>query len=157
MQLPNDLENYIRYKLTGGPRKKYVKEGVLPHIFDCQPYRKTATNDNSYKLQRDRLKCNQKKIIAKILAEDEAKQMENIVISKPEPLFIPCRNIQITQDLVKKHCSSEISKAKNLTNKERDPLFIPLSIENKILYSNPVSDFGQLNDFVVGAHFLAQL
>lgn len=40
LQLEEDMENYIRFKLMGGQIK--MKNNVVPHIFDCQPDRKRA-------------------------------------------------------------------------------------------------------------------
>lgn len=40
LQLPEDMENYIKFKLMGGLKK--MKPNVVPHIFDCQPDRKRS-------------------------------------------------------------------------------------------------------------------
>ena len=36
-QLKEDMENYVKYSLTGKPMK--IKKGVFPHFFDCQKHR----------------------------------------------------------------------------------------------------------------------
>ena len=36
-QLKDDMENYVKYSLTGKPIK--VKKDVFPHFFDCQKHR----------------------------------------------------------------------------------------------------------------------
>ena len=43
-QLKEDMENYVKYSLTGKPIR--IKKGVFPHFFDCQKYcsnKKTPT------------------------------------------------------------------------------------------------------------------
>lgn len=40
LQLEEDMENYIKFRLMGGQKK--MKKHVVPHIFDCQPDRKRA-------------------------------------------------------------------------------------------------------------------
>ena len=36
-QLKEDMENYVKYSLTGKPIK--IKKGVFPHFFDYQKHR----------------------------------------------------------------------------------------------------------------------
>ncbi|XP_050510330.1 uncharacterized protein LOC126892532 [Diabrotica virgifera virgifera] len=38
--LEEDIDNYVKYKLMGGPKK--MKPNVVPHIFDCQQSRKRS-------------------------------------------------------------------------------------------------------------------
>lgn len=50
LQLENDLENYMRYKLQGV--KKRLKKNVVPHIFECQKTKKTVPRQTGQKRRR---------------------------------------------------------------------------------------------------------
>lgn len=53
LQLENDMENYMRWKMMGGFIR--LKKGVVPHIFDCQSFGETKS------LSRRRIRCGRRK------------------------------------------------------------------------------------------------
>lgn len=65
------MENYVRYSLWGAPTR--MKSSVIPHIFDCQPDRRTTASST---LRPGYVKLNRKRTIDKILSEN---RLENSI------------------------------------------------------------------------------
>ncbi|XP_011859108.1 PREDICTED: uncharacterized protein LOC105556620 [Vollenhovia emeryi] len=87
--LKEDMENYIRFTMMGGPI--ILKKDVVPHIFDCHPQRNTA---RSSKPRFAAEKLNLKRTITEVLAESEGdcehkKNVENAASSFEKCLAKP--------------------------------------------------------------------
>ncbi|KAM0735265.1 hypothetical protein ACS0PU_010413 [Formica fusca] len=64
--LKEDMENFVIFKLMGAPIK--MKEHAAPHIFDCQPDRRTAASTHDRAAFK---KLNHKRMISEILSHCE--------------------------------------------------------------------------------------
>lgn len=56
-QLPNDMENYIRYQVMGSVSQIRMKSGCIPTRFECQPDRRKRTSNTTerpYALKKQR-------------------------------------------------------------------------------------------------------
>ena len=62
-QLKEDMENYVKYSLTGKPIK--IKKGFFPHFFYCQKHR---SNNKTPTPRPDFVKLNRKRAILEILS-----------------------------------------------------------------------------------------
>ena len=62
-QLKEDMENYVKYSLTGKPIQ--IKKGVFPHFFDCQKHR---SNKETPTPRPAFVKLNRKRAILEILS-----------------------------------------------------------------------------------------
>ena len=68
------MENYSMYLLMGGHQR--MKEGVVPHKFDCQPGRQRTWSKED---RSGYIKFNRKREISIILKENDTKLKENIL------------------------------------------------------------------------------
>lgn len=70
LQVEADVENYVKYKLVGG--RMMLKNGVLPHRFDCQQIIKQGKSKIG--VQQD----SQRKCMQDMLSEDDNERYQAI-------------------------------------------------------------------------------
>ncbi|KAK4887140.1 hypothetical protein RN001_003411 [Aquatica leii] len=72
-RLQENMENYIRFKLLGG--NFFLKSGVIPHIFDCQPDRKRAASAPERSLS---LKMKRRRLMEEVLISTKISSKEDL-------------------------------------------------------------------------------
>nr|XP_034194773.1 uncharacterized protein LOC117610999 [Osmia lignaria] len=129
--LQEDMENYTRYRLMGGSIR--MKQGVVPHIFDCHPGRNTAKSSEP---RPGFVKLNRKRTVAEMLADENcppnfdtdagpsSKQVEYLPAPEEttaetvtaETVTAVIKNKEPEQTLMKKHFRSKAITAKPSTS-----------------------------------------